>query len=263
MVWEVGKGERVSYLAGTVHFSRYSYRKPLTSLISRTHVTLFEGPLDEASQARIARYGMEGPGEASLVRALDARTAKTINRYFAQSLTFSRTSVDSILGSHGAAPFLDQYVDARPWMTFFQVWSAYLKTQGWNYSEDMEALGIANKLGRRVEFLESIEEQLDALDAVPFERFVRFMGEFDHWGRYTRRFVRHLRRGTLDALLPTTSHFPTRCDAIISRRDPVFFERAKPFFEAGPTVAFLGISHPPGVIARLRDDGFAVRQVVV
>jgi uncharacterized protein YbaP (TraB family) len=206
---------------------------------------------------------MEGPGEASLVRALHARTARTINRYFAHSLTFSRTSVDSMLGSHGAAPFLDQYVDARPWMTFFQVWSAYLKTQGWNYSEDMEALGIANKLGRRVEFLESIEEQLAALDAVPFERFVRFMGEFDHWGRYARRFVRHLRRGTLDALLPTTSHFPTRCDSIISQRDPVFSERVKPFFEAGPTVAFLGISHPPGVIARLRDDGFSVRQVMV
>ena len=67
----------------------------------------------------------------------------------------------------------------RPWMAFFSVWSALLN---WKYSMDVEAYHTAQKLGKKIGFLETIEDQLAALDGVPFERFVNYLNHIEHMG---------------------------------------------------------------------------------
>ena len=52
--------------------------------------------------------------------------------------------------------------------------------------------------------------------------------------------------------------FPTFCESIVDRRDPILAARMVPYLDAGAAVAFVGVIHCPGVIARLRDEGFTV-----
>ena len=44
-----------------------------------------------------------------------------------------------------------------------------------------------------------------------------------------------------------TGEFPTRCESIIAKRDPIFFKGMKAFFEEGKTAAFVGVGHIPGI----------------
>jgi len=62
----------------------------------------------------------------------------------------------------------------------------------------------------------------------------------------------------LDGLIAAARVFPTFCDAVIERRDPLLAERLLAAFEAGGACAFVGITHIPGVAARLRAAGCEV-----
>ena len=55
--------------------------------------------------------------------------------------------------------------NVRPWMALFAAWTAFLN---WSHSMDMEAFQIAGKLGKRIEYLETIADQLATLDGIPF-----------------------------------------------------------------------------------------------
>jgi hypothetical protein len=57
-----------------------------------------------------------------------------------------------------------------------------------------------------------------------------------------------------------TGEFPTRCESILTKRDPIFFERIKTFFEEGKTTAFVGVAHIPGIRKRFLDEGYKAIQ---
>jgi pheromone shutdown protein TraB len=57
-----------------------------------------------------------------------------------------------------------------------------------------------------------------------------------------------------------TGEFPTRCESIIAKRDPIFFKRMKVFFEKGKAVAFVGVGHIPGIRKLFLDEGYRVIQ---
>jgi len=61
--------------------------------------------------------------------------------------------------------------------------------------------------------------------------------------------------------MPGTSEFPTRCPSIIENRDPIFYERMKPYLEKAETVAFVGTAHIPGLEKMFLGDGYKVDQV--
>jgi uncharacterized protein YbaP (TraB family) len=108
-----------------------------------------------------------------------------------------------------------------------------------------------------VHFLETIEEQLEALDNVPFERFVHFLKHVD-WRRSRQEHLEGYLRGDLEGLMARISGYPTVCDAIVGKRDPIMFERMKGFLEIGPTIAFVGASHCPGIKSMLLEAGYRV-----
>jgi uncharacterized protein YbaP (TraB family) len=125
---------------------------------------------------------------------------------------------------------------------------------GGSYSLDLDAERTAARLGKPARHLETIDEQIATLDAIPLQRFVAFIAELD-WEAYYDEYVRRYLAGDLDGLMAVARTFPSYCEPVIERRDPALAERLLPAFEAGGACAFIGITHIPGVSARLRAAG--------
>ena len=264
MIWGIEGGKGRSYLVGSAHFFPYRFTRSLRRLISRVETVLLEGPLDEESARMIVEYGLRGEGGACLLDALDAETTSRIDKDLKGAVgTLSlQRMFRSLLGVHQDTLDWGRIKKMRPWMAFFQIWSRYLRKNSWTFNMELDALRIAEAMGRRVHYLETIEEQLEALDNVPFERFVHFLTRVD-WRESRRNHLECYLRGDLEGLMARISGYPTVCEAIIDNRDPILYERMKGFLEEGQTMAFVGTSHCPGIMTRLRADGYTVGRPAV
>ena len=258
-VWRVEKDGRVSFLVGTAHFSPYRFRKALTGLVQGAETVLFEGPLDQESMAGVARYGCRGEDTPSVYDSLDPALIREINRQLADRpgpVTTAGSYLELIYGK--TSGFLEENArGVRPWMAFFTTWSAFLN---WKHSMDVEAFRIARKLGKKIEYLETIEDQLEALDGIPFDRIVNYFNRFQHWSVHRELFTKIFLEGNLPNYLSITGEFPTRCESIIGKRDPIFFKGIRASFEKGQTTAFVGIGHIPGIRKMFLDEGYRVIQ---
>jgi uncharacterized protein YbaP (TraB family) len=258
-VWRVEKDGKASFLVGTAHFTPYRFRKALTNLIRNADTTLFEGPLDQESMAKVVEYGHRGKNSPSLYEALDPAAIKEINRQLGarlQTSTTAGTYLDLILPK--VSDFLEGYTQGvRPWMAFFTVWSALLD---WKYSMDVEAFHIAQALGKKIQFLETIDDQLAAMDGIPFERIVNYLNHIEYWKKYKESFLKSFLAGELEKFVTMTGEFPTRCDSILTKRNPIFFRKIKVACEEARTVAFIGVIHIPGVRTFFLDEGYEVIQ---
>jgi uncharacterized protein YbaP (TraB family) len=258
-VWKVEKAGRTSILVGTAHFSPYRFDKALTKLIRTAEIVLFEGPLDQESMARVVQYGQQGEKSPSVYEALDPSVIKEINRQLgAQSgppttagsyLELIRPKTVDLVGSYTRG--------VRPWMAFLTVWSAFLD---WKHSMDLEAFQMAQKLGKRIRYLETIEDQLAALDGIPFERIVNYLNHIEHWKAHKELFLKAFLEGDMERFVSMTGVFPTRCESILAKRDPIFFEGIQTSSKEGKTVAFVGVAHIPGIRKLFLDEGYQVTQ---
>jgi uncharacterized protein YbaP (TraB family) len=259
MIWEVEREGRRSRLVGTAHFFPYHFKGSLRRYIEQAEAVLLEGPLDEAATKRTAERGSEGGEGSSLYDALDTATIRKLNRELrGPSPPLSSQRLYQDLFGDGAEESLRVKIKGlKPWMAFFRIWSHYLTTRGWNYSTDLDALTIANEMGKDAHFLETIEEQIDALEAIPLERFVDFLKRLEREG-YRRDYVRCYLRGDLERLMAVAEArgFPTFCEPIVGRRDPILWARMRPFFEKGNAIAFVGVVHCRGIKALLLREGY-------
>ena len=257
--WRVEKERQISFIIGTAHFSPYSFKKALVKLIKSVETVLFEGPLDEESMARVVQYGRQGENTPSIYEALDPEAISEINRQLGARLNTNTTAGSYLDLIHPrASDFLEVHTrGVRPWMAFFTIWSDLLN---WKYSMDVEAFRIAQKLGKKIRFLETIEDQLAALDGIPFERIVKFLNHIEYWKAYSELFLKAFLLGDLEKFVSMTGEFPTRCKSIIDRRDPTFFKRIKAFSEKENVVAFVGVIHIHGLIKMFLEDGYRVTQ---
>jgi uncharacterized protein YbaP (TraB family) len=259
-IWRVEKTLHPSFLVGTAHFSPYSFKKSLTKLIQVAGTVLFEGPLDHESMAKVVQYGRQGESSPSLYEALDPLAIKEINGQLAARFDMSTETAGTYLDLlHPITSDLLKTVmqGVRPWMAFFTIWSAFLN---WKHSMDVEAFHIAQKLGKRIQYLETIEDQLAALDGIPFERIVNYLNHIKRWRVHKEVFMKAFLEGDLQKFISMTGEFPTRCESIIDKRDPIFFRRMKTFFEEGKTTAFVGVAHVPGIRKLFLDEGYRVIQ---
>jgi uncharacterized protein YbaP (TraB family) len=259
MIWEVEREGRRSRLVGTAHFFPYHFKGSLRRYIEQAEAVLLEGPLDEAAMKRTAERGAEEGEGSSLYDALDTETIRMLNeemRTPSPALSSQKLYRD-LLGADAEGPLSAAIKGLKPWMAFFHIWSQYLARRGWKYSTDLDALVIANELERDVRFLETIEEQIDALEKVPLERFVDFLKRLEREG-YRRDYVRCYLRGDLEGLMAVAEArgFPTFCEPIVGRRDPILWARMRPFFEKGNAIAFVGVVHCRGIKALLLREGY-------
>jgi len=260
-VWRVEKAGRVSFLVGTAHFSPYSFKKSLTQLIQDVETVLFEGPLDQESMAKVVQYGQQGENTPSLYKALQPVAIKEINRLLDGQSGASTTagSYLEILRPTASDPLQELTRGVRPWMTFFTIWTAFLN---WRHSMDMEAFHIAQKLKKKIEYLETIEDQLVALDGIPFERIVNYLNHIEHWKVHKEAFLKAFLEGDMERFVSMTGVFPTRCESILTKRDPIFFKGIQASFEAQRAVAFVGVAHIPGIRKLFLQEGYQVIQEV-
>ena len=191
--------------------------KHLTRLIQGVETVLFEGPLDQESMARVVRYGQQGEDTPSLYEALDPAVIREINRQLGDSIGTGHHGgfliwISSIRRLQISWKSIREGV--RPWMAFFTIWSAFLN---WKHSMDVEAFHIAQKLGKKIEYLETIEDQLTALDGIPFERIVNYLNHIKHWSVHKEVFTKAFLEGDMQKFFSMTGEFPTRCESIIAK----------------------------------------------
>jgi hypothetical protein len=263
MLWEVARKEKASYLAGTVHFFPYSFRQSMKTLIRRVERVAVEGPLDEMSMARVVEHGSQGdPGP--LLEALDSVTREKIELLLGCSGKGSVAKSPLLILMNPKPPqtLAQRLQGMRPWMAFFQIWLQFIRQRGWNYSMDLDAYRIAGDLGKEIVFLETIEEQLEALDGIPLERILAFLRDMDHWDSHLDQHVSYYLKGDLDQWPSMTIGFPTRCASVLDKRDPVLFERILPLLEKGSCCIFVGIPHVRTIKPLLLKEGYEVRQQV-
>lgn len=259
-VWRVEKDGNTIFLVGTAHFFPYSFKKSLTRLIQMGDIILFEGPLDKESMERVVEYGKKGEGSPSINEALEPSAIRKINHQLQSKLkpsTILANSYINLLYFQRPDPFEVLTKGVKPWLAFFTIWSTFLN---WKYSMDVEAFKIAQRLGKRIQYLETIEDQLSALDSIPFERFVNFLNNVDKWAYYKKMFLHTFLSGDLDRFASMTEEFPTRCESIIAKRDPIFFNRIKEFSKKGRVVAFIGVIHLLGIRRDFLEEGYVVTQ---
>ena len=262
MMWKVEKNGKASYLIGAAHFFPYSFKKFLTPYINNADTVLLEGPLDEENMNKVIEKGAGGNNNSSLDGLLDDNIITEINKleYILPSPSYYGTFMMTYGGQSRSDLLYNQIKDKRPWMAFFSIWFYFRARHKWKYKMDMDALNIAKSMGKEVQFLEKIEEQIDALNGIPVERIVNFLKRVNKWDKYGKRHVKYYLKGDLDGLLSGADDFPTYCESIIGKRDPILYERMKPFLEKGNAFAVVGVTHIKGIREMLRKDGYSVNE---
>jgi hypothetical protein len=261
MVWQVRRGAKTAYLAGTAHFFPYSFKKSLTELINGVKTVLLEGPLDEGNMNLVREYGLETDGGPSALEILDRDTVARINRELEGDAPVPDSSFLAyveILKPRKQVVLNPQLAGLKSWLAFFKIWTHFLRKRGWTYSVDMEAYEAARQLGKELFFLETIEEQVRAMEGIPLERIAGFLKKMDTWERYASRHSKLYLEGDYDSILGIVAEYPTRCESIIDRRDPILFERMKPYMERGDAIAFVGTTHIAGIRKMLEENGYRV-----
>jgi hypothetical protein len=253
MAWAVERRGRRSTVIGAAHFFPRHFRRDLRRLLGPARIVLLEGPLDEAATRKVLEAG-RGVGGAILYSSSKEKINARLGIYSAP-LDVHRILRDLVFGRQDE--WLEEELRAlKPWAAFFGIWTRWRARQGWVHKFDLDAAQIAARLGKEVRYLETIEEQITALDAVPVERFARFLATGD-WSGYNEGYERHYLAGDLERLTATAQAFPTYCDPVIGRRDAVLAERMAPELAAGGACVVIGVAHCPGVLARLAQDGFS------
>lgn len=256
-VWRAQKGGMINYFIGTAHFFPYHFRTSLKRLLRKTRRAVFEGPLDAASMEQVVLRGSGGKGSLEIYEALDPEALRGIRErtgnLFADAVPLFPFPLAK---TPRADPLREHFERLSPWLAFFNIWTSYLKSKGWEGSVDLEAYEAAGKMGVEIRFLETIEEQVRVLEQIPVERMTRFLQQVQRWDEYSDAYVRAYLGGQLADWMAGTGEFPSRCAPVISARDKIFYERMQPFIRQGETAVFLGAPHLQGINRMLADDGY-------
>lgn len=261
-VWRAEKGATVNYLVGTAHFFPYHFRISLKKLLRKTRRAIFEGPLDSASMEQVVLQGSGQKTSLEIFEALDPETIREIKNKTGDLFADTAPFPPFLPPRAGRSdPLKEHFEKLSPWLAFFNIWTSYLKTKGWEGSVDLEAFETAKRMGREIHFLETIAEQVRVLEKIPPERMIHFLKKVRHWDEYSAAYVRVYLRGALADWMAGTSDFPSRCPPVIDDRDRIFFDRMQPFLQKGETAVFLGAPHLWGVNRMLENAGYRVKQV--
>ena len=259
MIWEVHKDNQRSFLVGTAHFFPYSFKTSLRRYLKKARTVIFEGPLDNDNMAKVVTAGCDNQNSYHLFDELDKRTIDDItdalrpacrdpNSFFIMNLCKLRME----------NPVYEMITGMSPWLAFFTIWSNYLKKNGWKYSVDMEGYHLARAMGKKIVFLETIDEQIMVLKNLAHERILEFLRNVDRWPTLAQAYVDSYLNGDLEKLRSMGLRFPSRHPSVIDHRDEIFYERMQHFLDEGDLVAFVGAPHVRGMSTLLQENGYQI-----
>jgi len=262
MIWEVKKSSRCSFLVGTAHFFPYSFRKTFSHYMKYVDTVLFEGPLDKDNMGEVKKAGYSAEDDSHLFDKLDKKTIDNISKTLFPSCRSRRPFLvinqRTIIESN---PVYIMIQGMKPWMAFFTIWTDFLEKRGWKNSVDLEAYNIALEMGKKVVFLETIEEQIKVLENLSEERIIDFLKQIEHWNDYAKKFKKFYLEGNLEKLRSISTGFPSRLFSVIDRRDQLFYDRMRIFLEKGEAIACVGAPHVPGIRKLLHAGGYKTEKI--
>ncbi len=259
MIWEVGKNHKRSYLVGTAHFFPYSFKTSLHRCLENAGTIMFEGPLDQDNMAKVVNCGLDKLSSYHIFDDLDQQSINRITRELAPQCRGRNTFFTLNLRKFRIEnPLYEMVKGMKPWLAFFTIWSNYLKKNGWKYSVDLEGYNLARELGKKIVFLETIEEQINVLENLARDRIIDFLKCVDQWHELAQDYVTCYLAGDLERIKSKGLRFPSRHHSVIEHRDKIFYERMLEYLEPGDAVVFVGIPHVRGVSKLLREDGFQI-----
>ncbi len=260
MIWEVVKDHKRSHLVGTAHFFPYSFKTSLHRCLDNAVTVIFEGPLDPDNLAKVVRRGLDDQSGYHIFDDLDQQNIARITRELAPQCRGRNSFLIFNLRKFSIEnPLYEMVKGMKPWLAFFTIWSNYLKKNGWKYSVDLEGYSLAEGLGKKIVFLETIEEQINVLENLNRDRIIEFLKRVDQWHDLAQAYVKCYLAADLAQLKSKGLRFPSRHHSVIDYRDKIFFERMLDYLERGNAVAFVGAPHVQGICKLLRTDGYHIK----
>lgn len=260
MVWEVEKAGRRSLIVGTAHFFPYSFEHHLRSLFEGVDTVLFEGPLDTVSFEQVNVAGCTpDTGSPRLIDFLDGQQVADLIRAVCGPAGLGRLFSSPSVIPHSQVRHL--LTHTRHWLAFFKLWSGYLARMGWQQSVDLEAWRLARHMDKAVSGMESIQEQIQTLDAIPIQSAAAFLQRCRQWPKFRKRYEKLYLRGDINRVVNETKLFPTRTRSVIFRRDALFMDYMRPYLESGRCAVFVGVPHLINLRRMLIEAGFNLRKI--
>lgn len=258
-VWRLEKEGTVSFLLGTAHFFPYSFRSSLERLFRQVRWVLFEGPLDEASMARVVAAGCNTGHSTDFIDSLPPKTLKTISRILVPLAAAKGSSaLYNAMASMQQSAAVSVLQGMKPWLAFFTIYVKYVESIGWKHSVDREAYCIASEMNKEIVFMESIEEQIQVLEGLSVPNIVDFLRRAEHWPHYTKQFVKWYLAGDIEEIKANRFGFPTRHPSVIDCRDDLFCRRSRQYLEEGGAAVCVGVPHIPNMCRMLAEEGYSV-----
>ena len=259
MILQLDKNNRRSLLIGTAHFFPYSFKTSLTKCLQNARTVMFEGPLDQDNMAKVVNRGLDKLSSYHIFDDLDQQSINRITRELAPQCRGRNTFfILNLRQFRIENPLYEMVKGMKPWLAFFTIWSSYLKKNGWKYSVDLEGYTLARDLGKKIVFLETIEEQISVLENLARDRIIDFLKRVDQWHELAQDYVTCYLAGDLERIKSTGLRFPSRHHSVINHRDKIFYEGMLQYLEQGDAVVFVGVPHVRGVSKLLRADGYQI-----
>ncbi|WP_297832181.1 TraB/GumN family protein [Thermomonas sp.] len=256
-----GSAPRIGYLFGTIHFG-----------------TPEEQDVDYATLGRLL------DGVAVFVNEADVDT-QWDTRLDGYRWLPARTSLDRLVGADAMAKARELLPDVqvrdlqrmRPWMVL-----ALLEArgeQGGDDNVDIRLQRIAGGMGKRLVHLESLEDQLRALDCVPTGQQAQVLAERLQKPMFLKldsaEAMAAYRARDLDAWLTDVDRMDGLSDAakqierrsrlcLLEDRNARWIDAIEDLYRRQSALVAVGALHlagPDGLIARLRRDGFKVEVI--
>lgn len=260
MLWEIELNGRRSWIGGTAHFFSYSFENSLRKLFEEVDTVIFEGPLDPVSMEIVAEKGKNPPPDfRPLIDAFSEEEIKKLERV----ICGPQGRLANIFRQEEYEPPDVRYYlsHTRHWFAFFSLWSSFLRRMGWHGSVDMEAWHIAREMDKKILGMETIQEQIETLENIPYERVVNFLKDCHNWYRNSKRHEKAYLKGDLQGMLGTTAEFPTRTQQVIKRRDEIFLQRMLPYITEGRCAVFVGSAHMLNLEQMIAEAGFKIKKI--
>jgi uncharacterized protein YbaP (TraB family) len=259
MIWQIEKNHKRSFLVGTAHFFPYSFKNSLGRYLQGARTAIFEGPLDQENMARVLNRGFDRQSGYHLFDDLDPKTIHRITHEITpRPRDKEKFLIFDLRKFTIENPVHEMVKGMKPWLAFFTIWSAYLQKNGWKYSVDLEGYTLAGQLNKEIIFLETIEEQINVLEALSRDRIIDFLKQIDQWPQLAREYATSYLIGDLEKLRHRGLRFPSRHHSVIDRRDQIFYERMGAYLHQGDAIVFVGAPHVIGLRKLLQVDGYQI-----
>jgi len=259
MIWQIERNRKRSFLVGTAHFFPYSFKNSLGRYLQDARTAIFEGPLDQDNMARVLNRGLDRQSGYHIFDDLDRKTIHRITHEITpRPRDKEKFLIFDLRKFTIENPVHEMVKGMKPWLAFFTIWSAYLQKNGWKYSVDLEGYTLAGQLNKEIIFLETIEEQINVLEAISRDRIIDFLKQIDQWPQLTRDYAESYLIGDLGKLRSRGLRFPSRHHSVIDRRDQIFYDRMGAYLNQGDAVVFVGAPHVSGLSKLLLADGYQI-----